>query len=517
MQKLTPRQVFEDFENQKFNKHDAIDLLIYLIENETNISRRESALYYFEKIGLNEQISFQFLENLMLSDYDERIRSLAAILILQNFPDKAYKPIKWVLNHEVSKFCLVSVLKKLNQLDSIKLKSLQKEIEFVIIEEILYFPERSKKLLNLNQVNVRNVDQIIGLRNLDKIEELYLQDNQILEIKGLENLQCLKILSLKSNFIEEIKGLENQFNLKTLYLHSNKIKEIKNLESLHNLNALFLNNNQISKISDLENLTNLKTLSLNDNQIYELEGFDSLLNLKELFIRQNFIKKIKGLEKLQNLKRLDLGNNRIIEIEGLESLGKLEYLNLNNNNIDEINGLKSLKKLKYLNISNNDISYIRGLDELRSLEYLCIENNFISKIEGLENLKNLKVLDLRNNEVIEIPDNIISLPSLRELNLINCPVLKNFNSFTKVDSSSDKILNLIREDYYDDSYRQPIFKEIIDISVIPLQFDSIQPWNYSDLRKNPIEFFCNSQLKVVRYSSDFEIYNLYRSGEITRI
>ncbi len=63
---------------------------------------------------------------------------------------------------------------------------------------------------------------------------LYLENNQIAEIKGLENLRNLQKLDLHNNQIAEIKGLENIENLQALYLKGNPIPK-KLLEELGGL------------------------------------------------------------------------------------------------------------------------------------------------------------------------------------------------------------------------------------------------------------------------------------------
>jgi len=517
MHKLTPERIYQEFKNQKLAKYRAIDLLIYLIENEPTHFTRKSGLQYLGKIGLYERKVFQFLENLLLSDYNEWIRGLAAELIIQNFPDMGYKPIKWVLKHEKSEVCLSSVIKTLNLVDHPKLRSLQNQVDYVIYEDKIYFPSRSKEVLNLNQKSIGDIDQILGLGNLNRIEALYLQDNQISDVKGFDNLLNLKTLSLKSNHIKEIKGLKNQPYLKTLYLQANKIKEIREIKLLQGLESLFLDRNEISKIKGFQNSTNLKTLSLNDNQISEIGGLDNLLNLEELFLRGNSIKEIASLGQLKKLKRLDLGDNQISEIKGLENLVNLEYLNLNNNEIDEIKGLENLKKLKYLNLGSNEISKIKRLEKLTSLEYLYLENNFISEIENLESLKNLKILDLRNTDISWIRDNIVLLPHLKELNLINCPILKELQGLTELKKLSEKILNIIRYNNSDEWYREPISKEIVEISYIQNTIDSIISLKEAISRRDLINYLCDSQWKVVRYSKDIEIYSFSRSGKIVRV
>jgi len=76
-------------------------------------------------------------------------------------------------------------------------------------------------------------------------------------------------------------------SLTGLYLDNNQISDIKPLESLTNLTWLFLDNNQISDIKPLESLTNLTWLFLDNNQISDIKPLESLTNLKEIYLSGN--------------------------------------------------------------------------------------------------------------------------------------------------------------------------------------------------------------------------------------
>jgi len=51
-------------------------------------------------------------------------------------------------------------------------------------------------------------------------------------------------------------------NLTVLYLNSNNLSEIKNLESLVNLETLYLDTNKLSSLQNLESLEKLEKLSV---------------------------------------------------------------------------------------------------------------------------------------------------------------------------------------------------------------------------------------------------------------
>src|SRR4028119_1947868 len=74
-------------------------------------------------------------------------------------------------------------------------------------------------------------------------------------------------------------------SLTELFLDNNQISDIKPLESLTNMTVLFLDNNQISDIKPLESLTNLAWLVLKNNKISDIKPLESLTRSEERFSR----------------------------------------------------------------------------------------------------------------------------------------------------------------------------------------------------------------------------------------
>jgi Leucine-rich repeat (LRR) protein len=269
-----------------------------------------------------------------------------------------------------------------------------------IIEE--KYDEKTK-FINLS---FKNIKRIIKTKRLNNLENLWLHNNQITEIKGLNGLTKLRELWLHNNQITEIKGLNGLTKLRELWLNNNQITEIKRLEKLNSLQNLWLNNNQITEIKGLYGLTSLQILLLNNNQITE----------------------IKGLDGLTSLQYLSLSNNQITEIKGLIGLNSLQDLTLESNQIIKIKGLNELTRLQKLWLHNNQITDIKGLDELTSLRFLSLYNNRIIEIKGLDGLTNLQDLWLNNNQISKIPYSIMNLRKLVCLN-VDCdidPIIQRF-------------------------------------------------------------------------------------------
>jgi internalin A len=123
-------------------------------------------------------------------------------------------------------------------------------------------------LLNLAQLELTEIPDEVS--KLTQLTRLYLDGNQLTEIKNLENCTKLNTLYLYNNQLTEIKGLQNCTELNTLFFFSNRLAEIKGLENLTQLVDLDLSLNQITEIKGLEGLVRLKILRLHNNKIGEL-------------------------------------------------------------------------------------------------------------------------------------------------------------------------------------------------------------------------------------------------------
>jgi len=126
-------------------------------------------------------------------------------------------------------------------------------------------------------------------RKLSSLTELYLDNNEISDIKPLQSLTQLTELNLSRNEISDIKPLESLIQLFLLELDNNQINDIKPLASLTQLIFLGLSDNKISDIQPLQSLRELDYLSLDNNQISNIKPLQSLTNLNYLSLGGNLI------------------------------------------------------------------------------------------------------------------------------------------------------------------------------------------------------------------------------------
>ena len=450
---------------------EAATILKEWIDNSNDDELRESALELLGEIDDREGKSFNYYEQLFLSDEDIEVSIIAGKIIKNKCVHSHYKKVmnlfKFTLNKIYSLQKRLLALEILSELDTKATRKiigdfLKDSIKKHYKNKIQEFP---KDILNINYniaispktikiceniilgeyytntcgynismrngliillscegSNLSNIDDIVGLDKLTGLKHLLLQRNEINRIESLEKLTGLKVLNLSRNMINKIENLTNLTKLEELILSHNEVTKIENLDCLMNLKSLILDNNKIYEIENIEKLTKLEVLNLNHNRISEIKNLNSLIKLKDLHLSSNKIEKITGLSNLNNLKFLHLNNNKIEKIEGLDKLEKLKGLYMTNNRITRISGLENLHDLNKLQLSNNQIGKIEGLNDLK-LQEVYLDNNRIEKLEGLDTLDNLVILFLKNNKISEYK----GVDHLKSLNF----VFLNENPLTK--------------------------------------------------------------------------------------
>ncbi len=409
---LSPDSILKNYKNGKVNKESSIEQLIDLIENSNSLSIRASCVNALGKIGIVDEKIFNLLENLLISDSDEGVRTEAARIIHRDYFKNAFKLVSWALLHEFSLDLLKqlheTILKIINYLVMSNSRSIIEEgITSIRTSEI---KNGFEKLFLLTTLKDLTNDTLASyLTNFFTL--LYLKKKfWRLRYKVAE---CL-VVELDFQFKglikvpEEIKYLKF---LKKLSLRYNQIASIPNwIESLIFLEELDLYSNSLTFLpSCIGNLRSLKNFSLSINKLEKIpEEICSLSRLEILELGLNQLKALpRSVGELISLKKLNIFENYLTHVPfSIGNLHELEYLNLSCNNLSSLpESLGSLKLLKVLNCENNQlIALPESIKNLGSLEYLNIsKNKLVSLQESLIFLASLKEFYFGRNNLVQIP------------------------------------------------------------------------------------------------------------------
>lgn len=208
----------------------------------------------------------------------------------------------------------------------------------------------------------------------------------------------------------------------------------KEIERLHDvlkyyphIRYFLINENKVKNIEGVVNMHSLLFLDASQNEIKTvafLSTDKSLSYLQEVNLAQN---KIKFMDKivLPRLRRLNMDENRLRSVEFFGGHRRLEVLRLQKNKIKTLEGLDNMVRLKELHLGENRIKTWDSLFNMPSLEYLDLKQNQLKNIpQDLPSLPKLRDLNLSGNRLakLEEMDNLLSFPVLQSINLEGNPM-----------------------------------------------------------------------------------------------
>ncbi len=293
------------------------------------------------------------------------------------------------------------------------------------------------KTLDLSSNHFQSLQQYSGLTKLRRLQNLYLQDNElsIVAADSLTFLSSLRILNLSANHLEVLPEtlFSNNKEIREIYLQNNGLYQVpaKLFSRLEQLVILNLSNNKISQIDDdpFSGLIRLVVLDLSRNALTHVKSkfFKDLLVLQILDLRNNSIGFIEenAFLPLYNLHTLNLAENRLHQISAnlFNGLFVLSKLILSNNLIVNVHAqaFKNCSALKELDLSSNAITEIPiALTELTFLRTLDLGENQITMLKNglFKNMESLTGLRLVDNSIGNLTDGMFwDLPNLQVLNL----------------------------------------------------------------------------------------------------
>ncbi|MFW9866112.1 MAG: hypothetical protein ACFFEN_08455 [Candidatus Thorarchaeota archaeon] len=441
---ITPEKIYKEYINNNLDKKAAAKLFISLIENSDSVKIRAECIRELDRIGIRDETTFKFLENLFLSDSNEVIRNSAAITLSSNYLGKIYTPMKWALIHEESPSCLktiyITLVKILQNLvissDPLSKSFLIAEINNIKRKEFKIGFDILKETREIDSFMIEDFkDILVNYFTIIYLEKLFwrlkykIQDCKVLELdfifkgitclpEALGNLTHLKTLILRYNQLTQLpEWLGELKHLETLNINVNNLNELPvSIGELSSLKNLFLWKNELSQLPDtLANLSNLEILNLRLNQIQSLpERIEHLSSLKELNLHDNQLTELpESLTRFKSLEKLILSWNQIRLLpKSLGMIPSLRVLNLERNELNKIpQNIGSLISLEYLNLSDNKLSQIpESIGNLRSLQYLNLSRNNLNSIpKSIKSLISLKELYLGENGIKIVPNSLNNL------------------------------------------------------------------------------------------------------------
>lgn len=142
---------------------------------------------------------------------------------------------------------------------------------------------------DLDMVVIKRQGQVRFLKNLKKIDELKIHNDNIVCVEDIDKLPNLKRLELPFNPIGFPEKICNLKDLRYLDLKMCRINSIpKNIKNLINLEELVLTWNKLEEIpEEIKELKNLKHLCVHGNSIKKIPEWINDTNITLLCIKEN--------------------------------------------------------------------------------------------------------------------------------------------------------------------------------------------------------------------------------------
>jgi len=238
---LNPQIVLEYYNNRYIDKSTATKLLTSIIENYDEENFRLEAINILNTLKIATKTLFEFFENLLLSDSSEVIRNAAAKYVTTNFLEISLPVFLWVIQHETSYHCLVTVVNSLVKIQTSEAKS-------ILIEHL-------KKIRDIKYLNV---DKGFGNKKYRKALKSYFKRNLINKLSP-EQLAAILInfLTIK-NLIEEIPNAYFELDEKLLLIDKLDLSDYLEFEVKGTPWGWKNNIRSLSQITGLSNLKHLK-------------------------------------------------------------------------------------------------------------------------------------------------------------------------------------------------------------------------------------------------------------------
>ncbi|PEE13970.1 NEAT domain-containing protein [Bacillus cereus] len=277
-------------------------------------------------------------------------------------------------------------------------KQLQRHInKYNLNRENLDTPITKEDLLKVKSLIVveaknKGIQDVSGLEYMTNLENLKLEEVKLKNIKFISGLRQLKSLSITYGELEDIGPLAELEHIEFLTLRNNKISDLSPLSQMKKIKMLDLNSNYIKDIKPLFTVKSLKTLTVANNQISNdnLAGIEQLKNVKNLSLSNNGLTNIEHITSMKKLVELDLAKNELENIEPLSRLSTVQSLNLEENYISDITPLSHLTDLYDLKLGSNEIRDVRPVQELGKRIYIDIQRQKIF-LDNVEKDKEVKI------------------------------------------------------------------------------------------------------------------------------
>lgn len=200
-------------------------------------------------------------------------------------------------------------------------------LEKVIKEELERYgnqveitPSNLEKIRSLYIWEKDNVHSLKGIELLRSLKRFQIDTRGIKDLEMLGKLNSLKELKISDGKLDSVLGINNLEYLEELGLYYVKINNEHSLDKFHELKRLSIQGAELVDLSILKGLNNLEELRLSYCEVTKIKGIECLANIKRLELYHTQIKDMDKIKESKSLKVIDLCASEVDDIEELKKL-----------------------------------------------------------------------------------------------------------------------------------------------------------------------------------------------------
>ena len=271
-------------------------------------------------------------------------------------------------------------------------------------------------VLSVNHLTIIEDDTFSELTNL---QELRLTQNTIYTLKPLafRGLNRLMELSLKNNRLVDISAIRNLPTLSLLFIESNFLQRFKPGDfhdvSLANTLTLALSNNFIAKLSSLSPPVNYLTAISTGLTIFDLHLMTHADKMRHADLSENHIRILPDLGNLTSLEKLILSGNPIHLIFSSSPPSSLYYLDIKYADLSFV-PVSWVGHIVYIFLDGNKFKSIHDIchNKCNDIHTLSLAENPLQDVKATPQSTDAQVSDI-------FTINLRMMPNLQKLILIN--------------------------------------------------------------------------------------------------
>ncbi len=397
---LVLEKIYSKVLNKEVGKKDALKLFESLINKSDNEDIRYSGLEYIGKLSIEDELTFNIIENCLISDESALVRFEAAKVLIQNFPERDHKPLIWAIQNEKSIYFFKNLLDLLETDEYHQFKEIHEKALKKIRKNYSLNSADSRFVLDIDYLDYKKFktefkDFLEKFELSDKEKQKLIKENTEIGYKGLGRVKTAKkgfILSLSLKDLNEIpSSICKLSRLESLEISRCKLRSFPEAcPDLRSVKNIVLKNNELDRIPDWV-LSTVKKKKYSHK--YVIDGViiseAYLLGLLEILTGEP-CKKMKG------------NNNN----------------DANNTVCYSINNLGHITRIYYSNKNYRIGIFPKDICKLKFLEEISLNNQNISNIpECVGKLERLKTLNLSLNKIARVPESIKKLKNLENFYL----------------------------------------------------------------------------------------------------